>query len=120
MLNLSFTLIAIAALFGTLLALPYLRGASMPPGWAVGVHAALGLGGFIVLLLALRGPPRGLEQGTGSFGAISAGLIAAALVAALGMLAARLRRRRASAALIGLHATLAVGGFVVLIVYLFG
>jgi len=120
MLSLSFICLAGAVLLGTLLALPYLRGASVPPGWLVGVHATFGVAGLAALTLALRGPPRGLEQGTGSFGAISAALIAAALLAALGMLAGRLRRRRVSATLVGVHATLAVGGFVVLIVYVFG
>ena len=70
-----------------------------------------------MLTLALRGPPRGLEQGTGAFGIIAAVLIALAALAGLALLAARLRKRRLSGTLIGIHATLAVGGFVILLAY---
>jgi len=71
------------------------------------------------LALALRGPVRGLDQGTASFGMISAWLLAAAGLLGLSLLTARLRRRRLSGTLIAVHATLAISGFVVLAAYFF-
>jgi hypothetical protein len=53
-----------------------------------------------------------------AFGDISAALIALAALVGGGLLAARARKRRRGT-LIGLHATLAVSGIVVLAAYLF-
>jgi hypothetical protein len=50
---------------------------------------------------------------------ISAGLIAFAALAGGGILVQRLRKRRLRGGLIGVHATLAVSGFVVLAAYIF-
>lgn len=121
MLTAAFALLAVAVLLGALLALAYLREGAAPPPLPLGVlHGLLGVGGLTVLALALRGPPRGVVQGTGSFGTIAAVLIATAAVAGLAQLAMRLRGRRLPGALIGAHATLAVGGFIILLVYVLG
>jgi hypothetical protein len=86
--------------------------------WAVGAaHGALGLTGFILLLLGLRGPVRGEALGAGSFGRIAAVLVATALILGAGLLSVRLRRRRASTMLIGIHATLGVAALVMLAAY---
>ena len=91
-----------------------------PPPWPLALlHALFALGGLGCLFFALRGPPPGLDRGTGSFGIIAATLIVmAALVSGL-MLAARTLKKRPAGILVGIHATLAVGGFVILVVYVF-
>ena len=120
MLTAAFALLTAAVLVGTPLAILYLRG-GRPPLWRFGaLHGLIGIGGLAILALALRGPPRGIEQSTGSFGAIAAVLIALAAFTGLVQLALRLRGRRLTGALLGAHATLAVGGFVILLVYVLG
>jgi hypothetical protein len=118
MLNAAFIVLGIAVLLGCVLAVLHLRTGAAPPPWPFGaLHGLIAVAGLGLLTLALRGPPRGLEQGTGAFGIIAAVLIALAALAGLALLAARLRKRRLSGTLIGIHATLAVGGFVILLAY---
>jgi hypothetical protein len=121
MLLLSFVLLLIAALLGTVLAALHVGAASpQPPRWPFGaLHGLLGLVGFAALLLALRGPPRGEAMGVGGFGRIAAVLLAAALLAGSAVLIARLARRRVPVLVIGLHATIAVSGVVILAAYTF-
>jgi hypothetical protein len=120
MLTAAFTVLALAVLLGALLAVLHMREGAVMPAWQLGtLHGLLAVGGFGALLLALRGPPHGLDQGTGSFGMIAAVLLALTAVAGAGFIAARLRRRRLSGALIGIHAMLAVSGFVILAAYVF-
>jgi hypothetical protein len=86
--------------------------------WPIaGLHAVFALGGFGALLASLDGPPRGIDQGTSSFGAISGWMLALAVVFGLLILAARLGGRTRAGGLIGIHATLAVSGFVLFAVY---
>ncbi|HTW70463.1 MAG TPA: hypothetical protein VME47_11285, partial [Acetobacteraceae bacterium] len=61
MLVLSFILLLLAASLGLVLATLHLQAGRMRPlRWPVwGLHGALGLAGFVVLLLSLGGPPRG-------------------------------------------------------------
>jgi hypothetical protein len=125
MLIAAFIVLGCAVLLGTALAVLHLRTQSGPPAswpavpWPLAaLHGLIGIGGLICLLLALRGPPRGLDQGTASFRAIGATLIALAALAGGGLLATRLRNRRRTGTLIGVHAALAVSGFVVLAAYL--
>ena len=118
MLNAAFIVLGIAVLLGGVLAVLHLREGAAPPPLPFGVlHGFIAIGGFALLALALRGPPRGLAQGTGSFGTIAAALIGMAALVGLAQLAARLRGRRLAGMLIGIHATLAVSGFVVLLAY---
>jgi hypothetical protein len=56
-------------------------------------------------------------MGVGAFGRISAILLAIAVVAGLAVLIARLRYRRAPGLVIGIHATIAVSGVVILAAY---
>jgi hypothetical protein len=67
----------------------------------------------------LGGPERGLKTGTASFGAVAAVLIALAAVAGGAILVLRLLKRRVTGLLVGIHATLAVSGFVFLTAYIF-
>lgn len=120
MLIAAFVTLAVAVLLGTTLAVLYLRGPAVPqaPWLLTVVHGLLGIGGLCCLVLALRGPPRGADLGVASFGAIAAALLSLAALAGLGaVLTHRFKRRRAGT-LIGLHATLAVSGFVILAAYL--
>jgi hypothetical protein len=121
--------LGLTVLLGSTLAVLHLRAqavasaassaSSWPVPWPVGtLHGFLGIGGLVCLLLALRGPPRGLAQGTASFGAIAATLFALAALAGAGILAMHLRKRPRAGALIGLHAALAMSGFVILAAYL--
>jgi hypothetical protein len=115
MLLLSFCLLLIAGLFGGVLAALHLRTEAVPPKPAFGVlHGLLGAVGFAALLLALRGPPRGEAMGVGSFGGIAAALLVSALLAGL-----VIRRRRMRGVLIGIHATFAISGIVILAAYTF-
>ena len=119
MLVTSFALLLAAAMMGTVLAAVHLgvgRGAAIPwPAWVL--HGLLGAAGFAVLLLGLRGPPRGVAMGVGPFGRFAAVLLTAALLIAVAILRGRLARRPISTLTIGSHATLAIGGLVVLAAY---
>lgn len=122
MLLLSFLLLLIAALVGSVLAALHLRADALPPRVAFGIlHGFLGATGLAALLLALRGPPHGLAMGVGSFGRAAAALLLLALLAGLVILAMRLRlrRRRTPGLLIGIHAMIAISGIVILAAYTF-
>jgi len=116
----SFGLLGSALLLGSLLAILHLRSEGAARRlWALGgLHGLLALGGLGCLLAALRGPARGMATGTASFGMISAGLIGLAALVGGGILVLRLLGRRLAGALIGVHATLAVCGFVILAAYI--
>ena len=116
MLARSFGLLLITALFGGVLAALHQR--QTPPSWQLGaLHGGLGSIGFVALLLALRGPPRGVAMGVGAFGQIAALLLAMALIAGIAIMIARLRDRRVPGLVIGIHATIAISGVVILAAY---
>jgi hypothetical protein len=118
MLTLSLVILGIAALAGIGLLALYQWVKPTGRVWIPGaVHGGIGLIGFLTLLPALRGPPRGVASGASNFGSIAAIMLALGL--ALGGLAAlaRLRRRSPGALVLGLHATLAVAGLVMLAAY---
>jgi hypothetical protein len=120
MLIAAFACLAAAVVLGAALAIMHMRAGTVPAvPWPLGaLHGLLGIAGLTCLLLSLRGPPRGLDQGVGSFGAIGAGLIALAAIAGGGILFAQVVKKRRAGSLIGVHATLAVSGFVILAAYL--
>ncbi len=110
-------LLTLAVAFGTGLGLWHLRATDTvprPPGWAGIVHGLVGIVGLAILLLALRGPERGVAQGAGSFGKMAAGFFAVALLAAIAFL---IRRRQGSAVLLAIHAGLAITGYVMLLAW---
>jgi hypothetical protein len=112
-------LLGLASLAG--LALVILSQKVRPKGraWWPGVlHGVLGLAGLGVLLLALRGPARGIEAGAGSFGLVAAVLVGLAALAGLTVFVTRLRRRTPSTVALGVHATFAIAGVVMLAAYL--
>jgi hypothetical protein len=104
--------IAIAA--GSGLALWHLRAADnalrrpLAMGIAHGLTGAVGLG---LLLLALRGPPRGVDAGVGSFGTMSAVLFAAAVATGITLL------RYRSGLVMAIHAGIAITGYVLLLAW---
>jgi len=120
MLIAAFVILGAAVFLGSVLAVLHLRreGAVAPPWTLAALHGLLAIAGLGGLALALRGPPRGLDQGMASFGMIAAALMASAAVLGAGFLATRLRKRRLAGMAVAVHATLAVSGFVILTVYL--
>ena len=112
----SLVLLCITSVFGLTLAGMHL--AEVPVVrrlWAVGLlHGLIGLAGLAVLLPVLAGPARGAASGATQFGAVAAGLLAFGLLPAGLLLRARVRRRPLPALAMGLHATAAIGGLVVL------
>lgn len=75
-------------------------------------HAAVGAVGLGVLLLALGGPARGVAVGVGSFGAVSAGLFAVALLTGIVLL---LLRRKG--VVMAVHAGIAITGYVMVMAW---
>jgi hypothetical protein len=121
MLVAAFVILAVAVLLGSVLAGLHLQteGRATAPWRLAALHGLLAISGLGCLALALRGPPRGLAQGTASFGTIAATLITMAALVGGGLLAAHVFKRRIAGIIIGVHATLAVSGFVILAAYVF-
>lgn len=118
MLPLAFSILLVAAALGTVLTALHLRPGGVPPRPAYGaLHGAAGVVGLAGLLLALGGPPRGVAMGVGSFGRIAAVLLVIALLVGVLVLVMRLRARRITGLVIGIHATLAISGVVILAAY---
>jgi hypothetical protein len=92
-----------------------------PVGWwrlPRAAHGLVGLSGFALLLGALSGPPRGVAMGAGSFGRVAAGLIGLGVIMAAVAIWTRGRGSKSGPLALGLHATFAVGGLVLLAAYL--
>lgn len=119
MLTLATILLAVAVLFGLTLAWFHQKvsGHRTPLLALAGGHGLLALAGFGLLAAALRGPPHGVATGTQSFGTIAAIVLALAILLGAGLLASRLAGRRIGGGLIGVHASVAITGFVILLVY---
>ena len=109
-------LLVLAAVGGLILVILHARAAA--PWWLGATHGLVGLAGVVVLTLALAGPPRGVTGGTTHFGAFAACLLGAAVLTGLGPLVARFKRRPMPSLVLGLHATFAIMGLVVLASYL--
>jgi hypothetical protein len=116
MLNAALIALVFAVLFGSWLAVLHFDG--RPPErapWPLALlHAGLALGGFGLLAAALNGPPRGADQGMAAFGLTAAGLFAGAIALGLGIFVRFRLRRKGASALVGIHATLAISGIVIL------
>jgi hypothetical protein len=78
------------------------------------VHGSAGALCVLLLLLALRGPPRGVHTGAGAFGWASFGLLATALLGGATILGFHLRRRGAPTLLIAMHGMLGAAGGILL------
>jgi asparagine N-glycosylation enzyme membrane subunit Stt3 len=108
----AFYLFCTAVAIGAGLALPYMRGRARRPPWPIGLlHGALGAVGLSALLFVLRNGLPPSAMGTTGFAPAAAVLLGVALL--LGLVIG-LRRRRPAGALVAVHASVAVAGFVVL------
>jgi hypothetical protein len=119
MLTLSAIVLTVTALGGLCLFALYQW--TRPAGrvWLPGVaHGGLGLAGFVLLLIGLAGPPRGVATGSGQFGMIGAVMIGVGFMFGVLLAAARWRGGPPSAMVLGIHASIAVGGLVMLAAYL--
>jgi hypothetical protein len=114
----------IVVLLGAALAIQILRRPSHTPSrvliWLHGIAALISYG---VLIVALTGPPpgqqpRGAATGTQSFGLVAAVLLLLAAAIGIVSLGLHLVRRRMPGIAIGIHASVAVFGYVMLAVYL--
>jgi hypothetical protein len=83
------------------------------------LHGLFAITGLGCLVLALARSPRGLDQGNASFGIGAAALIALAALVGLSFLATQVLKGGYAGILIGIHATLAISGFIVLAAYVF-
>ena len=92
MLTAAFVIVTIAVALGAVLAVLHLRSnRTATPPWPLGaLHGILALVGLGCLALALRGPPRGVQLGTASFGIIAAVLFVLAALLGARLLAARI------------------------------
>jgi hypothetical protein len=117
----AFVILTGVVLLGSVLAVLQLQteGRAAPPWPLAATHGLLAIVGLCCLALALRGPTRGLDQGTASFGLIATALITLATLVGGGLFAAHVFKRPVTGIMIGVHATLAVSGFVVLAAYVF-
>jgi len=120
MLSVSFYVLCVTALLGVLLIGLHLRatGPAQLPPWQVGAaHGVLGAAGVAALLLALRGPARGIATGSSSFGWQSAVLLVAGLVAGAAIPVLARRQERPPPVALVAHGGLAITGFVLLWAY---
>jgi hypothetical protein len=118
-LSLAVLAFAIVVLLGGALAIQVLRHPAHPPPRVLASgHGIAVLISYGVLLVALRGPARGTDTGTASFGLAAAILLLLAALLGLVSLWLHLRKKRMPGAAIGIHASVAIFGYVILAVYL--
>jgi hypothetical protein len=115
----AFLLLLVAVAFGGVLAIVQLRSASPPRiPLPVGLlHALLGACGITLAALA-PSEAAAARAGAGGFRSIGVALLCLALVAGLVILHRRVRGRRLTTTLVGIHALVAISGVVVLGAYL--
>jgi hypothetical protein len=114
-------ILTVVVLLGSVLAVLHFatEGRTAPPWPLAALHGLLTIVGLCCLALALRSPPRGLDQGIASFGVIATTMFTMAALIGGGLFAARVFKRQIAGIVIGVHATLAVSGFVILAAYVF-
>lgn len=120
MLHAAFAILAIAVLLGAVLFVMHLRNAGSAdaaPWRLAALHGLIGVGGLFCLLFALDNQPLRPDRGTAGFGTISVMLLALAALFGGIILALRAAKKRPAGALFGVHATLAISGFVILAAY---
>ena len=123
MVTVALILLLIAVLFGCWLAFLHFDG--RPPAGVPGVlalmHAGPAVVGFLLFAVSFRGhPSSAVSEGTAVFGTTALGLLAAAAAIGVALLVRFRIRKKGAEALVGIHATLAVSGIVILAVYVLG
>ncbi len=118
MLRISLVLFGVTMLLGFVLAALNLRAGEKPPPLAARLaHGVLGGAGLVALLLTLREPVQGENEGVGTFRLDAVVLLGAALVMGLGILVAFRIAPKSAGAVIALHATIAMFGLAILAAY---
>ena len=121
MLVAAFTILSVVVLLGSVLAhLHSQTGNRTEWHWPLAtLHGLFAVAGLECLFLALARSPRGLDQGNASFGIGAAALLALAALLGLSFVVTKVLKGQYAGILMGIHATLAVSGFVVLAAYVF-
>jgi hypothetical protein len=121
-LSIALITLSVTVALGIALSVLHLRGSSTPhwmPRWMISaLHGILGAAGLGALILALRGPPRGIQTGVAAFGSVAAVLLASALVVGLGIATLARRSGRGVGLLIAVHGTAAITAYVLLTAYI--
>ncbi len=107
------------ALLGSWLAVLHFdgRGPRTTPWQLAIVHVVLALGGFAALLAALAQAAPETRGGNAGFATAAAVLLALAALVGAGIFVRFRRKRRPASGLVGVHASLAVFGIVILAAY---
>jgi hypothetical protein len=111
---------AVVVLLGGALAIQVMRAPTVPPSralaWFHGIAALISYG---ILVVALMAPgTRGAATGTQSFGLVAALLLLLAALLGIVSLALHLMKKRMPGVAVGVHASVAIFGYVILAVYL--
>ena len=118
MLSLALVLLSLAVLIGVAMAIRFLGDRHRPSRTIAAIHGLLGASGLSALILALAsGTGTGDRYGTASFGSAAAILAALAALAGAGIMLLARRPARNIGFLIGVHASLAVTAYVLLLAY---
>ena len=120
MLSLALALLSLAVLLGVAIGIRFLGDRRLPSRTVGAVHGLLGASGLSALILSLvNGAGTGDRYGTASFGPAAAILAALAALAGAGIALLGRRTPRRIGLLIGVHASLAVTAYVLLLAYAF-
>jgi hypothetical protein len=118
MLSLALALFSAAVLIGIAIALRFLANTRPPSRAIAAVHGLFGVAGLAVLAYALiAGVSRGDQYGTASFGPVAAVMAGLAVVLGLAMALVARRTTRHLGVLIGVHASIAIFAYVLLLAY---
>jgi len=118
MLSLALVLLSLAVLIGIAIALRFLGDRHLPSRTIAAIHGLLGVSGLFALIVALAsGTGTGDRYGTASFGPVAAILAALAALAGAGIMLLARRPPRNIGLFIGVHASLAVTAYVLLLAY---
>ena len=118
MLSLALALLSLAVLIGVAIGIGFLVDRRLPSRAIGAVHGLLGASGLCALIFALvSGVGTGDRYGTASFGPAAAILVALAGLAGVGIALLGRRTARSIGLLIGVHASLAVTAYVLLLAY---
>ena len=123
MVTVALILLLIAVLFGCWLAVLHFDGRppAAIPGVLVLMHAVPALVGFLLFVISFRGHPSSAgSDGRAVFSTTAMALLAGAVAVGFGLLVRFRIRKKGVEALVGIHATLAVSGIVILAVYVLG
>ena len=119
MLTLAVEVLGAGVVVGMVLAVIALVAPSKPPARILAsLHGLLVIVGYGVLIDALiTEPPRGAMTGTQAFGMVGAVLLGAAILLGIGSIVLHVRRQHMPGIAIGIHASVAIAGYVMLFVY---